>query len=74
MSRWYSKRHYQRLSNGGPVSPEVVAQTAAWASKWAAVGEKSTREMNERFAPITEANTGEAMVWWERRFAELMAT
>ncbi len=65
--RYYSKRHFERLSNGGPVS----AETAAWEKRRAEAGAQANREMLEHFTPITESNMGEAMKWWEARFAEL---
>ena len=66
--RYYSKRHFERLSNGGPVS----AETEAWWKRRTEAGAQASREMTERFSPITESNAGEAMKWWEARFAELM--
>jgi hypothetical protein len=66
----FSTRHYQRLSNGGPDTPQQVAERV----KRRAAGEQAHREMLARFSPLTEANVGEALRWQEERIKELVGT
>lgn len=66
--RYYSKRHFQRLANGGPSTSEQ----AAWNRKRRAAGEQANQEMMERFAPLTPEKALEAVAWQDRRIAELM--
>lgn len=64
----YSKRHYERLSNGGPDTPERVAERVGRRS----AGEQAHREMLARFSPLTPQNVGEALAWQDARIKELM--
>lgn len=63
----YSRRHYERLSNGAPDTVDTIAERA----RHRAAGEQAHREMLERFQPLTPENAAEAIAWQTRRIAEL---
>lgn len=65
---YYSKRHYDRLSNGGPDAPDRVDERV----RRRAAGEQAHREMLERFSPLTPQNAVEAFAWQDARSQELM--
>lgn len=65
---YYSRRHYERLSNGGPDKPgdkerRIREQQAA---------EQANREMVERFAPLTPEKMPEALKWQDARIKDLL--
>lgn len=64
----YSKRHYDRISNGGPDTPAQVAERI----RRRAAGEQAHREMLARFSPLTPQNAVEAFAWQDARIQELM--
>lgn len=64
----YSKRHYDRIANGGPDTPEQIAERV----RRRAAGEQAHREMLERFSPLTSRNAVEAFAWQDARIQELM--
>jgi hypothetical protein len=65
---FYSKRHYDRISNGGPDTPGQVGERV----RRRAAGERAHREMLERFSPLTSRNVAEAFAWQDARIQELM--
>lgn len=63
----YSRRHYERLSNGAPDTADTIAER----SQHRAACDQAHREMIERFQPLTPENAAEAIAWQARRIAEL---
>jgi hypothetical protein len=69
MRQWYSKRHFDRLSNGGPDKPGAKEERVHQRM----VAEQAHAETVAEFAPFTSENIKEALKWQERRIAQLMA-
>ncbi len=67
MRRYYSKAHYQRLSNGGPDVQGAEEERLRLRRN----GELAHAEMLERFAPLTSDNAGAAIAWQAARISEL---
>lgn len=67
MSMYYSRRHYERLSNGGPDTAETVSERV----RHRAACEQAHRETLERFQGITPENAAEAIAWQTKRIEEL---
>ena len=67
--KFYSKRHYDRLSNGGPDTAESIAQRKAHYAAFAKLNE----EMEARFPqPWTHQTISEIATWQPARLAELI--
>jgi len=66
--RYYSKRHFERLSNGAPDTADQVRERLAYR----AAAEKAHEEMLERFAPLSPDNALEAIEWQTDRIKELL--
>lgn len=66
--QFYSKRHFDRLSNGGSDTPETIAARKAWY----AVIDQAKRECHEKFPVLNDADTAmQAIRWQEERIREL---
>lgn len=68
--RYYSRRHFQRLSNGGldtsaQVEERIRHRTAC---------EQAHRETMEKFGGFTPENAREAAAWQAARIRELTGT
>lgn len=66
--RFYSKRHYDRLNNGGADAPGAADERR----RRRAAGEQANREMVARFSPLAPSKICEALAWQEARIRELM--
>ena len=69
MRRYYSRRHYERLSNGGPDTAETIAERV----RYQQIAEQANSEMMGRFAPLTATNAKAAIDWQEARIKELLS-
>jgi len=65
--RHYSKRHFERLSNGGPDTPDRVSERVHYREAAA----QAHKEMLDRFSPLTTDNVQEAFTWQAKRLTEL---
>lgn len=66
-NQFYSRRHYERLSNGRPDTAETIAERV----RHREACEQAHRETLERFQGITPDNAAEAIAWQTQRIAEL---
>lgn len=65
---FYSKRHFDRISNGRPDTAETIAERLRHREACA----QAVREREQRFAVLTAENVAEAIAWQEARIAELL--
>ncbi len=65
----YSKRHYDRIANGGPDTAETIAERA----RYRAAHEQANREMMEIFGGLTPENFQRATDWQAARIKELLS-
>lgn len=68
MRRYYSKAHYERLSNGGPDTKEQAARRV----KEQAVAKQVQAERRAKFGAVTEANFDDVDAWVRTRTIELL--
>lgn len=66
-NQFYSRRHYDSLSNGPPDTAEMIADRI----KRRKASEQANAEMMARFAPLTAENAQAAVDWQEARIKEL---
>lgn len=67
--RYYSKRHYERVSPR-PDSAEQIAERI----RHRAACDQAVREREQRFPTLTTENAAEAIAWQTARIAELTRT
>ncbi len=60
---FYSRRHYDRLSNGGPDAPGAAEERI----RLRRVGERAHADMLARFGSITPENARDALAFQEER-------
>ena len=66
----YSKRHYERLSNGGPDAPGAAAERIRHRHAL----DRAAREAAERFAVLPPGGPIEVAEWIKARVDELKRT
>lgn len=60
---FYSRRHYARLSNGGPDTPATIAERVAHRD----ASERAVKDREAKYPVLTSANFLEAMAYQEER-------
>jgi len=61
--RYYSKRHFERLANGGPDTPEAIAERRANQQ----AGKLAIADREAKYPTLTAENAGEAMDYQGKR-------
>lgn len=61
--RFYSKRHFERLSNGGPDTEESIRQRKAWYES----GRRGVADREAKFPELTVVNFEEAIAYQTER-------
>jgi len=62
---YYSKRHYQRLTNGGPDTPERIAER----TQYRTAATLALAEREQRYPVLTTENAREAIAYQDERIA-----
>lgn len=63
MRQGYSRRHYDRLSNGGQDTPDQIAERV----RYRRCAEKAVADREDRYPTLTAENAGEAMEYQSKR-------
>lgn len=67
--RYYSRRHYQRLANGGPDTPEELAERI----RRRKAGELAVADRERKYPDMTKCDVREALAYQEERLRHHLA-